>query len=191
MLNLLDENSSYIIINPFTNYLTQYENKVVLERICSVLYPKNYTIFPIYSLSKNIKENSIFAICPDDNNTLRKDSLFLMDKFGQDSIIVKYKNDIEFKLIEKTGEEFLLNIKLYPDLNENQKLYIFNSLSFLFEKKKRYFFPSKKEHIKKGMIVEYLNEDRWIPKTIHNLDLEYEKMYKLLMKYQKMRVSYS
>ena len=41
------------------------------------------------------------------------------------------------------------------------------------------------------MLVEYLNEDRWIPKTINNVDLEYEKMYKLLMKYQKMRVSYS
>jgi len=191
MLNLLDENSSYIIINPFTNYLTQHENKIVLERICSVLYPKNYTIFPIYSFSKNIRENSILAMCPDDNNTLRKDSVFLMDKFGQENVIVKYKNDIEYKLIEKTGEEFLLNIKLYPDLNENQKLYVFNSMSFSFEKKKRYFFPSKKDDIKKGMLVEYLNEDRWIPKTINNVDLEYEKMYKLLMKYQKMRVSYS
>ena len=191
MLNLLDENSSYIIINPFTNYLTQHENKIVLERICSVLYPKNYTIFPIYSFKNSIRENSILAMCPDDNNTLRKDSIFLMDKFGQDNIIVKYKNDIEYKLIENTGEEFLLNIKLYPELNENQKLYVFNSTSFSFEKKKRYFFPSKKEDIKKGMLVEYLNEDRWIPKTINNLDLEYEKMYRLLMKYQKMRVSYS
>jgi hypothetical protein len=191
MLNLLDENSSFIIVNPFTNYLTQYENKILCERICSVLYPKNYTIFPIHSFKNNIRENSIFAICPDDNNSLRKDSIFLMDKFSQDNIIVKYKNDIEFKLIENTGEEFLLNINLYPNLNENENLYIFNSMSFSFEKKKRYFFPSKKEDIKKGMLFEYLNEDRWIPKTINNVDLEYEKMYKLLMKYQKMRVSYS
>jgi hypothetical protein len=130
-------------------------------------------------------------MCPDDNNSLRKDSIFLMDEFEQKSIIVKYKDDIEYKLIENTGEEFLLHIELYPDLNENRNLYVFNGISFAFEKKKRYFFPSKKEDIKKGMIVEYLNEDRWILKTINNVDLEYEKMYKLLMKYKKMRVSYS
>ena len=190
MLNLIDENSSYIIINPYTNYLSQFDNKLVLEKICSVLYSKNYTIFSIFSINKSIRENSILAMCPDNNNSLRKDSIFLMDEFDQKSIIVKYKNDIEYKLIENTGEEFLLNIELYPDLNENRSLYVFNAISFAFEKKKRYFFPSKKEDIKKGMIVEYLNENRWVLKTINNVDLEYEKMYKLLMKYKKMRVSH-
>ena len=86
MLNLLDKNVSYIIISPYSNYLTNYENKILLERICSVLYPKNYTIFPIYSFFNGIKESSILAICSEDNNTLRKDSIFFIDKFCQKNI---------------------------------------------------------------------------------------------------------
>jgi hypothetical protein len=38
------------------------------------------------------------------------------------------------------------------------------------------------------MIVEYLNKDKWFSKKVENPKLEYEKIYKLLIKYEKIRV---
>ena len=38
------------------------------------------------------------------------------------------------------------------------------------------------------MIVECLSNDNWIKKSINNVSLEYDKIYKLLIKYNKVRI---
>jgi hypothetical protein len=38
------------------------------------------------------------------------------------------------------------------------------------------------------MIVEFYNNDQWIEKVVENIDVEYERLYKLLIKYNKLRV---
>ena len=38
------------------------------------------------------------------------------------------------------------------------------------------------------MIVEYFNENKWTKKQISNIETEYENMYKLLIKYKKLRI---
>ena len=50
-------------------------------------------------------------------------------------------------------------------------------------------FRSKKEDFKVGMIVEYLNNKNWIKREVKNIDVEYEDLYKLLIKYDKIRVA--
>jgi hypothetical protein len=74
------------------------------------------------------------------------------------------------------------------DSNINNKTYIYNGLSFTFNDKKRYHFLNYKDELKNGMIVEFFNNDKWIERKIVNIDIEYEKMYKLLIKYNKLRV---
>ena len=39
------------------------------------------------------------------------------------------------------------------------------------------------------MIVEYFSNKNWTKKEIKNLDIEFEDMYKLLIKYDKIRVA--
>jgi hypothetical protein len=48
--------------------------------------------------------------------------------------------------------------------------------------------PKKKEDFRQGMIIEYFNNSQWNEKIVFDLDTEWDKMYKLLVKYDKIRV---
>jgi hypothetical protein len=74
--------------------------------------------------------------------------------------------------------------------DSEKKSYLYNGYSFSFTEQKRYFFPSRKEEIKVGMIVEFFNNNKWIEKKVSNPDVEYDKLYKLLMKYNKVRIAF-
>jgi hypothetical protein len=43
--------------------------------------------------------------------------------------------------------------------------------------------------LKVGMVVEYMNNNKWHEKMVQNPQDEWEKLYKLLIKYDKLRVS--
>ena len=43
-------------------------------------------------------------------------------------------------------------------------------------------------NFKVGMVIEYLNKDKWFKKRVEDPNSEYEKMYKLFIKYDKIRV---
>jgi hypothetical protein len=110
-------------------------------------------------------------------------------EFGKKEIIVKYQGQYLLTKILEDGSEIPIEINYY-DNNQGKKIYIHEGVSFTLNDKKRYFFPSKKEDLKSGMLIEYFNNNMWYQKKVDNLDTEYEKMYKLLMKYEKLRVCY-
>ncbi len=184
MFNLTDPNISYILISPEKEYYQANQNNILCETACTILYSRNYTIIPISGYLEGKHEKSFLAISPDDDNdTLRFDSIFVMDN----NVIIKYRNQSEATQIESNGSEKPLNVTIY-DSDLNKKTYIHNGVSFSFTEKKRYFFPKKKEDLKKGMIVEYFNNNKWSQRQIINIETEYEKMFKLLMKYEKLRI---
>lgn len=187
MFNLTDPNLSYMIISPEKNAYTQMDNRLVCERVCSILYSKDYTIIPIKSFSNGQYDNSFIAINMYDNDNLRKDAIFIMDSFNCQSVIAKYKNESSMSKIINDGSERPLMMNVY-DNDLNHKMYLYNGYSFTFVEQKRYFFPKQKGDLKSGMIVEFFNNEKWIKKEIWNVDSEYDKMYKLLMKYEKLRV---
>ncbi len=39
------------------------------------------------------------------------------------------------------------------------------------------------------MLIEYFNQNKWVEKRVENINEEYEKLYKLLIKYDKIRIS--
>jgi hypothetical protein len=190
MFNLSDRNISYLLISPEKNSDSQFENSIVCEKICNTLYSKDYTVIPITGYFNGVYEKAFISISSnDDNNDLRFDSIYLMDNFNQNFIIVKYKGDDIPTKILPDGSEKPMDINIY-DSNESNKIFLHNGISFSFVEKKRYFFPKSKSDLKSGMIVEYFSNNRWTKKTISNIESEYEKMFKLLIKYEKVRVEY-
>ena len=97
MFNLRDKNLSYIIVSIDTNNIQIYES------ISSVLYSKDYTIIPINSHLEGKTNLSYIgiSICSDDE--IRSDSIYIMDKFQIDSVIVKYNNQSEVVRIYNDG----------------------------------------------------------------------------------------
>lgn len=186
MFNLSDQSISYIIISPEKDTNSLSENKIACNKLCNILYSKDYTIIPVTGYYNGRYEQSFISINNTNNDSLRKDAINLMDDFKQESIIVKYKGEDSPKKILNDGSEKLLGIILY-DSNQENKTYLYNGVSFSFLEQKRYYFFKQKEELRNGMIVEFFSNDRWVEKKIDNIDVEYEKMYKLLIKYNKLR----
>jgi hypothetical protein len=187
MFNLSDPNISYMLISPEKGDNLPSENNINCERICSILYSKDYTIIPVTGYYEGKYERSFIAVCAGDSDSLRFDAIYLMDKFDQDSVIVKYKGENSATKVTPDGSEKPMSVAIY-DSNLSNKTYLYNGVSFSFVEMKRYFFPKKKEDLKVGMIVEFFNNNKWTQKQVFNVDTEYEKMFKLLIKYEKVRV---
>lgn len=189
MFNLNDKNISYMIVSPEDSNLSDMENKVICNRFTNILYNKEYTIADIKSQYRGHIENSFICISYNDNVQLKNDAIFLIENFNIGNIVLKYKGNSSPIKISFKGDEFPLSTHYYS--NEiNEKVYLYNGISFLFKDEKRYLFPRAKNDLKSGMIIEYFNNHQWKEKTIKDIESEYENMYKLLIKYNKIRVSY-
>ncbi len=170
---------------PNASYIILSSSK--LDDMISILYAKEYNIIPIKGYYRGQYEDSIISYGPVDNDNLRKDTLFLLNHFHQDCAIIKYMGESNAKKIFKDGSEKPLGIVMYNTDSENIS-YLYNGTSFSFVESKRYWKPTKKEDFKIGMLVEYLNNNKWYEKKVENPNLEFEELYKLLIKYDKIRV---
>jgi hypothetical protein len=188
MFNLIDKNISYLLISPEKETHTDLENKSNCERACSILYSKDYTVLSVKGYYEGKYENSFLAIPnQESNDDLRKDALLLLKTFNQDCVIIKYLGEESATKIQEDGSEKPLETLVYnSDLNN--KTYLYDGVSFSFVEKKRYFFPTKKEDLKTGMVLEYLHNTNWVKKEVFDLEREYLDLYKLMMKYNKLRV---
>ena len=151
------------------------------------LYAKDYRLFPIDSLSnEKIEPNMIAITTTISNESIRQDCLNIIKTSNIDSLIVKYRGESVIKSIDKSGNETVLDM---VENTDSQKVsYIVENVSYAFIPAKKYSYPGKKEDLKEGMLVEFMsNEGIWKEKKVENLDNSYDKMYRLLMKYKKLR----
>jgi hypothetical protein len=118
---------------------------------------------------------------------LRKDSIYLLDSFHQESVIIKYVGEKSSSKILSNGYEKPMSVALYNS-DSNNKTYLYNGVSFSFIEEKRYYSPKQKSDLKNGMIIEYFNNSKWNTKQILDVDKEYEELYRLLIKYNKLRI---
>jgi hypothetical protein len=177
MLGLEQPNTSYMLISSSEN----------LDQITSVLYAKNYQILPIKGYFEGMFEDSIMAFGRTDNDELRNDILFLLGHFNEKNAIIKYLGESEAKRVFFNGSEEPLEIVMY-NTNESNKSYIHSGISFSFVEKTRYWKPKSQEDLKIGMVVEYQNNNKWYERIVRNPKEEWEKLYKLLTKYDKVRI---
>lgn len=176
-MNLTDARISYMIIS-----------SEKIDDIMSILWAKEFNIIPIKGYYKGQYEDSIIAYSDIENDDIRKEVLFLLNHFNQECAIVKYKGETGAKKVFYDGSEIPLGIAMYNTDDEN-KSYLHNGLSFSFVEQVRYWKPKTKEDLKVGMIVEYHNKNRWLQHEIKNPSQEWDRLFKLLIKYDKVRVA--
>jgi len=192
MLNLNDKNIHYIIITANKPGLDSELNDRRNSLLEDSLYRRNYTVIKLGGIYDGVEEQSFLAFkkLQIDNNEIRYDTIELMDQFEQEFTIVKYVGEETPKKITNEGAEELMGLVKYRS-DEYNRSYFYNGNSFSFSERKRYFKPTKMEDFKEGMIVEYLNDNKiWVERKIINPDKEYNTMYKVLIKYGRVRCSY-
>lgn len=189
MINLLDKNTSYIIISSFNENFSREENEKNLFYLEDSAYLLDYEIEKIGGYYNGHSEKSIIAYnINKTSDQLRRDCLWLLEKYNQTCAIIKYKTDSNTKKIFKDGRERpLKHIDFDPD--SISMSYFYNGLSFSFTETKNYCFLNNKDQLKVGMIVEYFNGIEWKEKLVENVDTEWTNSYNLLSKYQKVRFS--
>jgi hypothetical protein len=175
-MNLENKEISYIILS---------SNK--LNDITSVLYAKDYKIINLQIYYQGQYESAILAYSNVDNDELRKDLIFILNHFREEYGIIKYLDENIANKLFKDGSEKPLTISMYNSDPVN-KSYLYNGVSFSFLYEKRYWKPKNKEDFKIGMIVEYSNNNKWYTKRVENPTNEYNDIYKLLIKYDKIRI---
>lgn len=182
-MRLDDPFINYIIISAYQSKEDDIKNRLAFSRLQDKLIYKDFTILEMGGV-----QPSYLAYKDCDNDELRYDAIELMDSMKQEFVIVKYKGETEAKKILFDGRENLLGIVGYNG-NENNHNFFVEGVSFSFEPRKRYYKPNGLKDFKEGMIVEILNNDgQWIEKRVKDPEVEYERMYKLLSKYNKIRI---
>jgi len=176
MIGLEESNACYVVLS-----------SEKLDDMVSILYAKEYQVIPIKGFYRGQYEDSVMAFGRVDNDNLREDILFLLNHFNEECAIIKYSGETGAKKIFRDGSEKPLGIVMYNTDSENMS-YLYNGFSFSFVEAIRYWKPTKKEDFKIGMLVEYFNNNKWYERKVENPSDEYEKLYKLLIKYDKVRV---
>jgi hypothetical protein len=174
------------LINDKISYMLLSSDKI--DDVVSVLYAKNYQIIPIRGYYQGEYEESALAFSDVDNDELRKDAIFLLNHFDQDCGIIKYLGENIAKKIYPNGSEKPMGVVMYNTDSENIS-YLYNGFSFSFVEQVRYWIPKSKEDFKIGMVVEYLNNNKWYQKKVENPDEEWNSIWKLFTKYDKVRVA--
>lgn len=177
MTGLEQINTSYVILS---------SNK--LDDMISILYAKDYQVIPIKSYYKEKFEESVISFGKVDNDNLRKDVIFILNCLNEDSAIIKYFGESKVKKIFKDGSENMMEMIMY-NTDPERISYLHNGYSFSFIESVRYWKPKIKEDFKIGMVVEYFSNNKWHEKKVENPNEEFDKLYKLLIKYDKVRIA--
>ena len=186
-MNLLDPKAYYLIVSSHSDLNDDYTNNILSSRLEDRLYRNEFKIVP-FKKKGGGKSFLAFKENCEDNNMLRYEAIEINDLFYQDYCYVKYFEEDTIKKILKNGSE--VNTKLTNYNNEENEITFFNeNMAFSLIDLQKYYIPKKKSDIKQGMVVEIMNnKGHWIPRKVENIDNEWEKMYKLLVRYEKIRI---
>lgn len=186
-MRLDDPYINYIIISAFQSKEDDFKNRLESSRLYDQLLFKDFTV-----VSMGGEQPSYLAYKEDyENDDLRYDAIELMDNFKQQYVIVKYKGEEESKKILFDGQEELLGLVEYRGEETDYNFFV-EGKAFSFEPRKRYINPSNISDFKEGMVVEIKNNHgQWVQKKVIDPEVEYERMYKILMKYNKIRIEHN
>lgn len=186
-IDLSDRNKNYLIISSYKEGEDEFINQLNVNKLETALYLRDYTVIDVY----NGSSKCFLAHKDSDCNDIRYDAIELMYEFKQEFVIVKYKEEETAKKITYEGMEYPLGIVEYQGDSENHNFFI-EGKAISFEPQKRYFYPKTPSDFKKGMIVEYKNNNhQWVEQVVMSPQIEYDRMYKLLIKYDKIRIKYN
>lgn len=158
-----------------------------LPAIASVLYAKEYSVLPIKSFHNGSFGDCLMAFGQADRATLREDATFLSRKFGADGAVVKFAGDTFAVGLRPDGTQRQLDLHMYCT-DHDKVAYIHEGVSFSFSERPVYSSPKAARDLSAGMVVEYFSNDRWNKRVVSDPAGEWERMYGLLAKHDKLRV---
>ena len=184
-MKLDDPYINFIIVSSYRSDKSDLDNRISFQKLNDSLLLRDYIVIEISG-----DKPACLAYKECDNNELRYDAIEIMDLYKQEYVIVKYKGEEESRKVTFEGKETLLGVVGYQGDESKHNFYV-EGLAFSFEERKRYWIPKNQSQIKNGMIVELLdNNGDWIEKEVVDSDLEYHRLYRLMIKYNKMRIAY-
>lgn len=188
-MNLTDISVSYMIVSAYRVDRNTIENENRSSKLESILYSKEYKVQHLRGYANGHWEDTYLAYNKDiTNQELKADALFILKQFDQDDIILKYKDEPIIRRLYKDGKEKPLSLNMY-DSDLQNKSYILQGLSFSFKEQRQYINITDKSELKPGMIVEICNNNKWIEKTVENIEVEWLGIYQLFAKHNKLRLS--
>jgi len=187
MLELTEKSASYLIVSPARDLRDQSVAALEASRAQSMLYGRNYTLISLTGYSGGVYDRSFLAYGQQDNDSLRSDALAYMRESAQGDVVVKYSGSSELTLLSRDGSEHPLSVHPY-DGSEGVRAFIHGSDCFTLRRERRYRMVESRAEIKRGMVLEYLNNGRWNEVRVADPDTEYDRMFRLLIKYGKLRV---
>ncbi len=155
------------------------------SQIMSYLYSKEYTIHEMRTVQSDFIGKAILTYSSISNSELEKDTLFILEHFEEDHAYIKFKDTTEIQRISKYNIN-PVSVSMYES-NDDQLKYIIGEYSFSFNKMDKYMLLEKKEQITEGMCLEYFNDNKWNKTIVNDVDKEWNSMYSLLSKYNKLR----
>lgn len=186
MLNLRDHRVSYLIATPEPSHRGY---SLLCERYTSITHSLGYNDLEVFSSDNDHNYGTSFITYTDgDNNQLRMNALKIQEDFNMEYVIVKYMGEDLPKLLMKDGSERLLDIQYYESSDFDRTYVHTDGITFSFKQLKRYYFPTKKEDFKKDMIVELYHDTKWVEYLVEDVDTEWEDLYKMFTKYEKIRI---
>ncbi len=189
-MNLTDIRSSYMIVSAHKSDRSTTDNEIRSSRLESILYSKEYNVQHLRGFANGHWEDSYIAYNTSiDNSELKRDAMSIISQFDQDNVIIKYKDEPIIRRVFKDGKEKPLSLSMY-DSDLQNKSYILQGLSFSFKEQKQYRSIINKSELKIGMIVEICNNSKWIEKQVIDIEKEWENVYQLFAKHNKLRLSF-
>lgn len=125
------------------------------------------------------------------NNDVRFDAIKLLFHLNESMAIVKYGGEYTAKGLYANGSEFIIGIDKWDDNpDKNTWGMVREGLFFSFKKKKRYYYIKEENELSKNLIVEIKdNKGNWKERLVLDPELEWENMYQLLSKYERVRIA--
>lgn len=186
-MDLLNENVYFIIASAYSEKNDDYTNSLLTSQLEDRLYRNEFTLIP-FTKKGGGKSFLAFKENATNNNELRYEAIEINDTYYQDSVYVKYYGECVIKKVLKSGSEINTKLTNYNDLEEETTFYNENYAFSLIDLQS-YFKPQSKKDFKEGMVVEILNnKGYWIPREVDNVQEEWDNMYKLLIKYGRVRI---
>lgn len=179
-----NDSVQYIIITGVSGRNSESENTFQTQKLLDNLYCFEYVVYPIM----NYKGHRYFLAYKDGNTAeFKKECLQFINNYKQDFAIVKFSGKEHPVKLYKDGTDRLL----HPTIFENAAhSFIYNGTTFSFRESKKYHLIKSKDELSNDMIIEYLdNNKQWVERKVENVDSEYEDFYKLMIKYDKVRLA--
>lgn len=152
----------------------------------SLLYSRGYILQTIQKVVDGQGSEALLAYKNSAGEDLERDIFELFDKAHLDSVILLH--DGFYTHIKGQGSRIELEISTDQSSGGDELFFVIKERPLFFSPKKLYKDILQKEELIGEKMVQIFNQNRWQTMIIENLDEDWNNIYKLFAKYNKLRL---